>query len=108
MIFLKKRIILWRFIKTRWFTDRRWSPPAPTPISVCNLVLGLQLIFVMDLPTVQFLVRIPEKRRERRFEFRGADGTCNPYLLTTCLLAAGLDGIKNKIEPGEPMDMDCK
>ncbi|GIN90431.1 glutamine synthetase [Siminovitchia terrae] len=52
------------------------------------------------------LVRIPEKRRERRFEFRGADGTCNPYLLTTCLLAAGLDGIKNKIEPGEPMDVD--
>jgi len=52
------------------------------------------------------LIRIPEKRRERRFEFRGADGTCNPYLLTTCLLAAGLDGIQNKINPGEPVDYD--
>lgn len=52
------------------------------------------------------LVRIPEKRRERRFEFRGADGTCNPYLLTTCLLAAGLDGIHNKIDPGDPIDQD--
>ncbi|MGM8364484.1 glutamine synthetase family protein [Virgibacillus sp. W0181] len=52
------------------------------------------------------LVRIPEKRRERRFEFRGADGTCNPYLLSTCLLAAGLDGIQNKIDPGEPIDED--
>ncbi|GAB3790736.1 glutamine synthetase family protein [Virgibacillus kimchii] len=52
------------------------------------------------------LVRIPEKRRERRFEFRGADGTCNPYLLTTCMLAAGLNGIQNKIDPGEPIDED--
>lgn len=52
------------------------------------------------------LVRVLEKRRERRFEFRGADGTCNPYLLSTCLIAAGLDGIKNKIDPGEPVDED--
>jgi glutamine synthetase len=52
------------------------------------------------------LVRIPEKRRERRFEFRGADGTCNPYLLSACLLAAGLDGIQNRIDPGEPLEMD--
>ena len=52
------------------------------------------------------LVRIPEKRRDRRFEFRGADGTCNPYLLSTCLIAAGLDGIQNKIDPGDPIDED--
>lgn len=52
------------------------------------------------------LVRIPEKRRERRFEFRGADGTCNPYLLTTCILAAGLDGIQNQIDPGDPIEED--
>ena len=36
----------------------------------------------------------------------GADGTCNPYLLSACLLAAGLDGIKNKIDPGEPIEDD--
>jgi glutamine synthetase len=52
------------------------------------------------------LVRIPEKRRTRRFEFRGADGTCNPYLLSACLLAAGLDGIHNRIHPGEPANED--
>lgn len=52
------------------------------------------------------LVRIPEKRRDRRFEFRGADGTCNPYLLSTCLIAAGLDGIQNKIDPGDPIEED--
>ena len=52
------------------------------------------------------LVRIPEKRRTRRFEFRGADGTCNPYLLAACLVAAGLRGIQNQIDPGEPIDFD--
>jgi glutamine synthetase len=52
------------------------------------------------------LVRIPEKRRARRFEFRGADGTCNPYLLAACLVAAGLHGIQSRIEPGEPATTD--
>lgn len=52
------------------------------------------------------LVRIPEKRRTRRFEFRGADGTCNPYLLSACLVAAGLAGIQNGIHPGEPANDD--
>ncbi|PLS16093.1 glutamine synthetase [Bacillus sp. M6-12] len=52
------------------------------------------------------LVRIPEKRRARRFEYRGADGTSNPYLLAACLVAAGLRGIQTKIDPGEPVDFD--
>lgn len=52
------------------------------------------------------LVRIPEKRRARRFEYRGADGTSNPYLLAACLVAAGLRGIQNEIDPGEPVDFD--
>ncbi|MFP3390308.1 glutamine synthetase family protein [Brevibacillus sp. SIMBA_040] len=52
------------------------------------------------------LVRIPEKRRARRFEFRGADGTCNPYLLAACLVAAGLHGIQSRMEPGEPATTD--
>lgn len=52
------------------------------------------------------LVRIPEKRRARRFEYRGADGTCNPYLLAACLVAAGLHGIQSQMDPGEPADID--
>ena len=52
------------------------------------------------------LVRIPDKARARRFEFRGADGTCNPYLLAACLVASGLHGIQNRMDPGEPMDVD--
>ncbi|HEY9576399.1 MAG TPA: glutamine synthetase, partial [Pseudobacillus sp.] len=53
------------------------------------------------------LVRVPEKRRERRFEFRGADGTCNPYLLSAALIAAGLHGIRKRIDPGEPLEVDA-
>jgi glutamine synthetase len=37
-----------------------------------------------------------------RFEDRTVDGSCNPYLTATVVLAAGLDGIEQKIDPGEP------
>ena len=37
-----------------------------------------------------------------RFEDRTVDGSCNPYLAATVVLASGLDGIENKIDPGEP------
>jgi glutamine synthetase len=43
-------------------------------------------------------VRIPYGRLELRLP----DGSCNPYLATIGILAAGLDGIANKLEPGEP------
>lgn len=52
------------------------------------------------------LIRVTEKRRGSRMEFRGADGTCNPYMLATALIAAGLEGVKEKIHPGEPADFD--
>jgi glutamine synthetase len=37
-----------------------------------------------------------------RFEYRGVDSSCNPYLTVAALLVAGLDGIRKKIDPGEP------
>jgi glutamine synthetase len=37
-----------------------------------------------------------------RVECRGADSTCNPYLAASLALAAGLDGINDKIDPGPP------
>jgi glutamine synthetase len=37
-----------------------------------------------------------------RFEYRGVDSSCNPYLTIASLLYAGLDGIRNQIDPGEP------
>ncbi|MFB3126243.1 MAG: glutamine synthetase, partial [Candidatus Acidiferrales bacterium] len=37
---------------------------------------------------------------------RPPDPSCNPYLTYSALLLAGLDGIENKIDPGEPLDKD--
>lgn len=49
------------------------------------------------------MVRIPDGGR---LEFRLADGAANPYLLQAVLLAAGLDGIESKRDPGKRLDID--
>ena len=49
------------------------------------------------------MVRIPEAGR---FEMRLADGAVNPYLLQASILAAGLDGIANKTDPGKRLDIN--
>jgi len=53
-------------------------------------------------------VRIPwaESPKAKRVEARFPDPSANPYLCFAALLMAGLDGIKNKIDPGEAMDKD--
>jgi len=42
----------------------------------------------------------------KRIEFRPPDPSSNPYLCFAALLMAGLDGIQNRIDPGEPLDKD--
>ncbi len=49
------------------------------------------------------MVRIPD---EGRIEFRLADGAANPYLLQAVMLAAGLQGIDNELDPGKRLDID--
>ncbi len=53
-------------------------------------------------------VRIPwvSSPKARRIEVRFPDPTANPYLAFSAMLMAGLDGIENKIHPGEAMDKD--
>ncbi len=53
-------------------------------------------------------IRIPHvtSDKARRIEVRFPDPTANPYLAFTSMLMAGLDGIKNKIHPGDAMDKD--
>ncbi len=53
-------------------------------------------------------VRIPHvtNPKARRIELRFPDAAGNPYLAFAAMLMAGLDGIENKIHPGEPMDKD--
>jgi glutamate---methylamine ligase len=49
------------------------------------------------------MIRIPEPGR---FELRLADGAANPYLLQAGILAAGLDGVANKRDPGKRLDIN--
>jgi glutamine synthetase len=54
-------------------------------------------------------VRIPaysQSPKTKRVEFRTPDGACNPYLAFSAMMMAGLDGILNKINPGDPLDKD--
>jgi len=54
-------------------------------------------------------IRIPnsgDNPSAKRIEFRTPDASANVYLAFAALLMAGIDGIENKIEPGEPLDKD--
>ncbi len=53
-------------------------------------------------------IRIPydSSPQGRRLEVRFPDSMANPYLAFTAMMLAGLDGIQNKIHPGDPMDKD--
>ncbi len=44
--------------------------------------------------------------KAKRVEFRPPDPSCNPYMAFSAMLMAGLDGIENKIDPGQPLDKD--
>ncbi|MDJ0588732.1 MAG: type I glutamate--ammonia ligase [Pleurocapsa sp. MO_226.B13] len=54
-------------------------------------------------------VRIPlsgSNPKAKRFEFRCPDPSSNPYLGFSAMLLAGIDGVKNEIDPGDPLDVD--
>ena len=48
------------------------------------------------------LIRVPGYEKKARIEFRATDAACNLYLASALLLAAGLEGITNEIEPNAP------
>jgi glutamine synthetase len=51
------------------------------------------------------LARVPARRGDgTRVELRSPDPSCNPYLAFAVIIAAGLDGIRNALDPGEPVD----
>jgi glutamine synthetase len=82
---------------------------APTTNSYKRLVPGYEapVNLVYSMRNRSAAVRIPmysENPRARRVEFRPPDPSSNPYLAFSAMLMAGIDGIKNKIDPGEPMD----
>jgi glutamine synthetase len=84
---------------------------APTTNSYRRLVPGYEapVNLVYSARNRSACVRIPVYSKEpktKRVEFRSPDPLANPYLAFSALMMAGLDGIKNKIDPGEPLDTD--
>jgi glutamine synthetase len=84
---------------------------APTTNSYRRLVPGYEapINLVYSARNRSACVRIPtysDSPKARRLEFRAPDPTCNPYLAFSAMLMAGLDGIKNRIEPPAPIDED--
>jgi glutamine synthetase len=82
---------------------------APTVNSYKRLVPGYEapVYIAYGFKNRSTLIRIPAARgKGTRIEYRSPDPSCNPYLAFTVMLEAGLDGIKNKIDPGEPADFN--
>ena len=79
---------------------------APTVTSYKRLVIGARSGSAWAPVYISYgfnnrtqMLRIPDAGR---IEDRTVDGSCNPYLAATAVLAAGLDGIENGLEPGDP------
>src|SRR6186713_1370117 len=80
----------------------------PTTNSYKRLVPGFEapVLLAYSARNRSASCRIPygSGEKAKRVEFRFPDAMANPYLCYAALLMAGLDGIQNKIHPGEPMD----
>ena len=84
---------------------------APTVGSYKRLVIGAPTSGATWAPAYvtygwnnrTMMLRIPD---HGRVEDRTVDGACNPYLAATVVLAAGLDGIENEIDPGDPTNIN--
>jgi glutamine synthetase len=83
----------------------------PTTNSYKRLVPGFEapVNFVYSSRNRSASIRIPmysNSPKAKRIEYRTPDPTANGYIAFSALLMAGLDGIKNKIKPGNPVDKD--
>lgn len=84
---------------------------APTSNSYKRLVPGFEAPTILSLSARNrsAACRVPmyfQDPKTKRVEFRPPDGTCNPYLAFPAMLMAGLDGIENGYDPGEPLEGD--
>jgi glutamine synthetase len=84
---------------------------APTTNSYKRLVPGFEapVNLAYSARNRSAAVRIPmfsQSPKAKRLEFRPPDPSCNAYITFAALLMAGLDGVQNRIDPGEPLDKD--
>jgi glutamine synthetase len=82
----------------------------PTTNSYKRLVKGFEAptLLAYSARNRSASMRIPyvQNPKARRVEIRFPDGLANPYFAFTAMMMAGLDGIQNKINPGQPIDKD--
>jgi len=81
----------------------------PTTNSYKRLVPGFEapVNLVYSSRNRSAAIRIPmysENPKTKRLEFRSPDSSCNPYLAFSAMTMAAIDGIKNRIDPGDPVD----
>lgn len=84
---------------------------APTTNSYKRLIPGFEapVNLAYSSRNRSAAVRIPmysPSPKAKRVELRFPDPSCNPYLAFAAMCMAGIDGIQNKIDPGEPLDKD--
>ncbi len=84
---------------------------APTTNSYKRLVPGYEapVNLAYSSRNRSAAVRIPmysASPKAKRVEFRPPDPACNPYMAFAAMTMAGLDGVQNKIDPGQPLDKD--
>ena len=84
---------------------------APTTNSYKRLVPGYEapVNLAYSRRNRSAAIRIPmysPSGNAKRLEVRFPDPSCNPYLAFSAMMLAGLDGIQNRIDPGEPLDKD--
>ena len=84
---------------------------APTTNSYKRLVPGFEapVNLAYSARNRSAAIRIPmfsTNPKLKRLEFRPPDPSCNPYLAFAAMVMAGLDGIQNRMDPGEPLDKD--
>lgn len=76
---------------------KRLAPGFEAPVGICwgmsNRTAAIRIPKVFD-----------DDKKKKRLEYRVPDATCNIYLLESALVLAGLDGIKQKIDPGSPVE----
>lgn len=76
----------------------------PSTNSYKRLLPGFEapVKLIFGLANRSAAIRIPKyatTEENKRFEFRTGDATCNPYLATSALIMAGIDGVRNRIDP---------
>jgi len=84
---------------------------APTTNSYKRLVPGFEapVNLAYSARNRSAAIRIPmfsTNPKLKRLEFRPPDPSCNAYLAFSAMLLAGLDGVQNRIDPGDPLDKD--